>query len=158
MRKTTLLVVVLLGATITPSWAQNFGLGNVATFPGATHRPVIVENEYGSYNQALRVYKDTAHEVYVPDVAAPNGYMRLRELMLFGTFLVKIYVYNTKTEQTAFYFVSVDVTKKTIDARTDPFALPYKFTFADAPPFIGQSISAIVQLMQHEIKIQHVQR
>lgn len=132
-----------------------FALTQVA---GPFHRPAIVKNEYGTEDQALLVYRDKAVEMYVPDVTDANGYMRLRELLLFGQFTTMLYMYDPKTEQTTSYVLRVDVPKKTISVRTDAFAVPAVFTFTDAPYAIAHATSTAVQIMKREIVVQHVQR
>jgi hypothetical protein len=84
MIKTASLLTVLFGVTITPLWAQNFGMGNVAMFPGAGHRPVIVKDEFAHQVPAVLVYDDKESEAYAPEVA--DDYNNLRTMKFYGNF------------------------------------------------------------------------
>src|SRR5665213_1498147 len=147
MQTIVLFFIVLVFASVGVSGQSSFG---------PFHRPAIVGNEYGTNDVALLVYKDKAVEMYMPDVTDGNGYMRLQELHHFGTFMTMLYMYDRKTEQTTPYLVSVDASKKTISLRTDAFALPAVFTFANAPYAVRHAVLNVVNIMEHEITLQHI--
>lgn len=150
--------VVLAGlpATAQADYAAAPPLRPVQDLTRSYHRPSIVRDEYGTDNEALLVYTDKAVEIYVPDVTAESGYMRLRQLKMSGTFTVMFYVYGLKDEQTDSYLVSVDAPNRTISIRTDAFASATVFTFDKAPYAIAHAVLNVVNIMQREIVVQHV--
>jgi TonB family protein len=142
-------------ATQDGSWIDQMNSGrNVA---GPFHRPLIVRNEYGTDDQALLAYRDQKVEMYVPDVTDDNGYLRLQELLHFGTFTTMLYMYDVATEHTTTYFLFVNTPKKTIEIHIgSPFSEAALFTFSDAPFAIGHAVLNTVKTMRHEISLRHI--
>ena len=82
----TLSIAYVTASAQTDGWLEQMDSGR-NTY-GPYHRPITLRNEYGTDDIAVLVYKDKYIEMYVPDVTDSNGYMRLRTLDHFGTFMV----------------------------------------------------------------------